>query len=64
MSNIEKRVSYVKKLLHLIDVPVYRKDVSRPANVRWLLRFSGKVNPKLRRELVLLQKEFSLWARR
>ena len=36
----------MKKLLLPMKVPAYRRDVGRPANVRWLIRNLGALNSK------------------
>jgi len=58
----EARVARVQKMLQPMHVPVFRRDLTRPANVRWLIRNLRVNNGKrvglkpLLRELVELQK--------
>ena len=35
---IERKQSALRTLLDMLDVPAMRKDVTRTANLRWLLR--------------------------
>ncbi len=64
---IQERALEVKKLLHSMDIPAFRRDASRPANVRWLIRNLAARNNKrasfktVIRELVLLDKAFRMW---
>ena len=64
---LEERIAEVKRLLLPMDIPLFRRDVSRPANVRWLIRNLAARNNKrvsfkaVVRELVLLDKAFRMW---
>jgi hypothetical protein len=56
----------VQRLLLPMNVPAFRRDVSQPANVRWLIRNLGSLNSKRAafketvRELVRLHRAFKL----
>ena len=66
MLRLSKQVAHVKKMLLPMEVPAFRRDVSQPANVRWLIRNLGVANGKRAafktavKELVRLQREFKL----
>ena len=59
----EARVARVQKMLQPMHVPVFRRDLTRPANVRWLIRNlrvnnGNRVGLKpLLRELIELQRK-------
>ena len=59
----QERVTRVQKLLQPMNVPVFRRDLTRPANVRWLIRNLRVNNGKrvgltaVLRELVELQRK-------
>lgn len=67
MPKLEEQVAIVKKLIHPMEVPAYRRDVSRRTNVRWLIRNLGIHNNKRAsfketiKELVRLQAAFERW---
>ena len=66
MEGEQERVTHVKKLLLPMNVPAFRRDLARPANVRWLIRNLGSLNSKRAafketiRELVRLHHAFKL----
>ena len=59
----QERVTRVQKLLQPMNVPAFRRDLTRPANVRWLIRNLRVNNGKrvgltaVLRELVELQRK-------
>lgn len=63
---MKEQVARVQKLLLPMDMPAFRRDVSQPANVRWLIRNLGVRNSKraafktVVKELVRLHHEFKL----
>ena len=66
MARLKEQGAHVKKMLIPMNVPAFRRDVGRPANVRWLIRNLGVENSKraafktVVKELVRLHHEFKL----